>query len=150
MNTKINCGHWSMSTCIGLWLFQAKNGVILGPFLQLPGLNTQKLKIFSWISPWKRKYFHKYFREWILYPGTIDSWKNNSWKNSCYEYNTCEFPIASTNLCNACLFRIAIAYCNLEFQAIQPGTPKTSYVFHMGTSCTRMYIICSVLKGNVA
>jgi hypothetical protein len=31
-----------------------------------------------------------------------------------------------------CHFRIAIAYCNLEFQAIQPGTPKTSYVFHMG------------------
>ncbi|XP_023346915.1 dynein intermediate chain 3, ciliary [Eurytemora carolleeae] len=27
--------------------------------------------------------------------------------------------------------RLAITYCNLEFQAIQPGTPKTSFIFHI-------------------
>ena len=30
------------------------------------------------------------------------------------------------------LSRIAIAYCNLEFQAILPGTPRTSFLFHIG------------------
>ena len=29
-------------------------------------------------------------------------------------------------------FRIVIAYCNLEFQAIMEDTPKLSYVFHIG------------------
>ena len=29
-------------------------------------------------------------------------------------------------------YRIAIAYCNLEFQALKEDTPKPSYVFHIG------------------
>jgi hypothetical protein len=32
------------------------------------------------------------------------------------------------------LLRIAIAYCNLEFLAIQPETPSTSYIFNIGKS----------------
>ena len=34
-------------------------------------------------------------------------------------------------ICLIC-FRIAIAYCNLDFQAISPGTPKSSYIFKIG------------------
>ena len=29
-------------------------------------------------------------------------------------------------------FRIAIAYCNLEFLAIEPDTPRASYIFNIG------------------
>ncbi len=28
--------------------------------------------------------------------------------------------------------KLAIAYCNLEFQATLPDTPKESYIFHVG------------------
>ena len=34
-----------------------------------------------------------------------------------------------------CLLRLAIAYCNLEFQAITEATPKSSYVFSIGGYC---------------
>ena len=32
---------------------------------------------------------------------------------------------------------MAIAYCNLEFQAIRPDTPKSSYIFKIGITCIR-------------
>ena len=32
--------------------------------------------------------------------------------------------------------KIAIAYCNLEFQATHPDTGKESYVFNVGNVCT--------------
>ena len=48
-----------------------------------PG-NCYKKNLISWISPWKWKYFWKYFSMWIQGPGNIDSWKNQTLKISCY------------------------------------------------------------------
>ena len=42
-------------------------------------------------------------------------------------YRDCE-PITK----NYVVYRIVIAYCNLEFQAITEETPKASYVFNLG------------------
>ena len=38
---------------------------------------------------------------------------------------------------------IAIAYCNLEFLGLQPETPRTSYIFNIGTH-TQCYITVQV------
>ena len=34
--------------------------------------------------------------------------------------------------------KIAIAYCNLEFQAIHPDTSRESYTFHVGKSTDQL------------
>ena len=40
--------------------------------------------------------------------------------------------------------KIAIAYCNLEFQATHPDTGKESYVFNVGNVCTFNIIILKI------
>ena len=41
-------------------------------------------------------------------------------------------PVSGISWCPDGGSKIAIAYCNLEFQATHPDTPKESYVFHVG------------------
>ena len=41
-------------------------------------------------------------------------------------------PVAAVSWCPDGGSKIAIAYCNLEFQATHPDTTKESYVFNVG------------------
>ena len=43
-----------------------------------------------------------------------------------------KIKVYKKNLSCKAYFRIAIAYCNLEFLAIQPETPRASYIFNIG------------------
>ncbi len=41
-------------------------------------------------------------------------------------------PVSNISWCPDGGSRIAVAYCNLEFQATHPDTPKESYIFNVG------------------
>ncbi len=45
--------------------------------------------------------------------------------------------------------KIAIAYCNLEFQAALPDTPKESYIFHVGEIVLDRYWTSEVFFGII-
>ena len=46
-------------------------------------------------------------------------------------------PVAAVSWCPDGGSKIAIAYCNLEFQATHPDTTKESYVFNVGKFLSR-------------
>ena len=50
-------------------------------------------------------------------------------------------PVAAVSWCPDGGSKIAIAYCNLEFQATHPDTTKESYVFNVGKILSRNGIL---------
>ena len=47
-------------------------------------------------------------------------------------------PVSAVTWCPDGGSRIGIAYCNLEFQATHPDTPKESYIFQVGECKNRV------------
>lgn len=57
-------------------------------------------------------------------------------------------PVADISWCPDGGSRLAIAYCNLEFQAAHPDTLRESYIFHIGMDYTWELYVVWTLIGN--